>query len=142
VQDIISRFQDCDTDGEATSSEVTFRLDIDDSYSPVGTLRMNLIDLLTKDKENVEKEDPTLRAVWMQKRFGRLRELVIKLAPPAFDDKLQEHMFNPPARAKYIQGCDPMELAIDFHGLNDDQKGAARKVRRFVLPVFLSWLSS
>ena len=114
-------------------SELSFRLDSDDSYSQMGTLRMNLIDFLTKDKEKGEnaKADPKLLPVWMQRRYERLRELVIQLQPPVFDQAKIESMFNPPSRARSIPGCDPMDLATDFHSLNADQKAAAQKVRHF-----------
>ena len=95
----------------------------------MGTLRMNLIDLLTKDKEtDKSKDDPDLRMVWMQKRYSRLRELVTRLKPPVFEDTLKESMFNPPARVRSLPGCDPGDLVLEFTTMNENQRTAAQKV--------------
>jgi len=130
INDLLSRFQH--STFSATSgrqSQLTFRLDVDNSFSQMGTLRKNLVDLLTKDKDtDKSKEDPDLRMVWIQKRCSRLRELVIRLKAPVYDDKLKESMFNPPARVRSLPGCDLTDLVLEYAGMNDNQRMAAQKV--------------
>lgn len=133
LNDLVIRYRQSsliEINGSPTGKELEFRLDVDNSFSQMGTLRMNLIDLLTKDKDTDEsKDDPKLRMVWLQKRYSRLRELVIRLRAPVFDKSLEEHMFNPPARVRSLPGCDIADLVEEFTlSMNNNQRTACSKV--------------
>ena len=132
LHDLIFRFREYASKGSNASSSgsLNFRLDVDNSFSQMGTLRMNLIDLLTKDKEgDGSKEDPKLTMVWLQKRYTMLRDVIIRLRPPGFDESAGENMFNPPARVRSLPGCDPADLVKEFTmSMNENQRTACSKV--------------
>ena len=133
LNDLMLRYRQSsmkEIDGTSSGEELEFRLDVDNSFSQMGTLRMNLIDLLTKDKDTDDsKDDPKLRMVWLQKRYSRLRELVIRLRAPVFDKSLEENMFNPSARVRSLPGCDPSDLVEEFTlFMNKNQQSTCSKV--------------
>jgi hypothetical protein len=127
LDELIDNFEKDET---KESTELLFRLDTNDTNTLVGTLRRNLIDLLTKDREKPEngKGEPDLRALVLQKRFSRHRDLIIRLQTPIYSAEQQRHMFNPPPGARTLPGCDPIELAMDFSSMNGDQRSAVEKV--------------
>ena len=128
VNELLDRFQ---TSIENQTEQLNFRLDIENSYSIMGTLRRNLVDLLSKDKEIQEnaKQEPATRSLHLQRRFSRHRELIIRLKQPVFNDQQAANMFNPPGKFVPPPSCDPLELAMEFAGMNGDQRAAAEKVR-------------
>lgn len=131
IEDLLDRFQNSNKNG---TEKLHFRVDVDDSYSLMGTLRRNLVDLLTKDRVKSDETagQPDLRSVMLQKRFSRHRELIIRLERPVYNEDQQKNMFNPPPNARPVPGCDPMDLAMDFSKMNGDQRAAAEKVRFYV----------
>jgi hypothetical protein len=81
----------------------------------MGTLRRNLVDLFTRDREQVDPQKAGLDR--LQKRFSRLREVIVQLRPSFFDERLAENIFNVPATVPSIPGCDPFDLMCEFYQL-------------------------
>jgi len=124
LQDRYTKFSIGD-DGDA-DSHLLFRVDKDNSAVGIGTLRQNLINLFTADAQK-GKEEPTPLDVAIQRRLPRLRNFIVRLAPPSFltidDSDLFQQPMGPP-----IPGCDPRLLFQEFQSLNQDQQDAVRKV--------------
>lgn len=125
VLSIISRYRD----SASSSEDLKWRADKDDLSCGIGTLRQNLVNLLTKDREQIDKQkkDQDLRRLIMEKRLGRLRNFVIRLNPPTFSEDLKAQMFNPKTEIPTLPGCDFMDLLMEFVELNVDQRAAVEK---------------
>jgi hypothetical protein len=136
MNDLVARFKDSTPVSTSSSPELLFRIDHDDSYSINGTLRRNVLDLLTKDKAKVD--NPTtgdgagMGRLRIQRRFRRQRELIIHLKPPQFSVSQQEEMFNYDSHG--VPSCDAIDLMVEFSTtMNGDQRAAAQKVRLLVV---------
>jgi hypothetical protein len=135
MNDFVARFKDSTPASSSSSPELLFRIDRDDSYSINGTLRRNVLDLLTKDKAKVEnpsaRDAADMGRLRMQRRFQRHRELIIQLKPPQFSVAQQEEMFNHHSHG--VPACDSLDLMVEFSTtMNGDQRAAAQKVRLIV----------
>jgi hypothetical protein len=107
---------------------VRFRLDKDLASFGTGTLRQNLINFFTRDGDMPETTN-TKEAVRYDQRLPRLRDMVVRLKPPQFEDGIKKSIFNSrQAQAKAIPGCDMLDLALEFAELNPDQQAAVEKV--------------
>ena len=117
----------------AALNSVHFRLDKDDFTAGTGTLRQNLMNLLTSDippftgKKGVTKELLSSIHDRTKLRLPRLRRLIIHLDVPKCDDGLAKNMFSA-SRTKHINGCNLQQLSEEFQELNTDQKAAILKV--------------
>ena len=131
VRLLVKLFDQSDYVDEKQWSELHFRLDNDELSSQMGFLRQNLINIFTRDREEVDEKnrDQRIRHEWMKRRLPWLRELIVHLREPVFDEKLRSCMFNVPASIKSYPGCDPFDLMVEFGDLNNDQRAAAEKVR-------------
>lgn len=101
-----------------------FRLDRDDVATGITRLRKNMIDLLTGDKSPDALESP------VNYRAPKLREAILKLKEPVFEENAQSIMFNPPISKNVpdVPGLDLMEMAMEFSEMNQDQRRAIEKV--------------
>lgn len=110
-----------------TSPDLLFRLDRDEIATGVGTLRQNLINLLTADRSDSERVKKSEK---LRQRLPQLRSLVIGLCPPSFDDRLLKTMFTDfgARQALLVPGCDLFDLSMEYSELNDDQRAAVDKV--------------
>lgn len=109
-------------------SKLHFRLDRDIGATGVGTLRQNLINLLSGDKKTNSEPGTTVEG----SRLPRLRDLLLKLEAPVFDDDWKvEMMFQRPLSSPSVAkvpSCDLATLELEFGTLNLDQQSAVRKV--------------
>lgn len=110
----------------AGQAALMFRVDKDNSAVGIGTLRQNLINLFTADYARNSKEVLSKMDVAMQRRLPRLRDFIVRLAPPSFGQRDDALLFR--AGGPTIPGCDLQDLAQEFERLNQDQQGAVRKV--------------
>jgi DNA replication ATP-dependent helicase Dna2 len=103
-----------------------FRCDRDDNAMGIGTLRQNLINLLTLDANVSEDTNSTIPRT----RLSWLRDVIIRRRKPVYDVSSVKFMFSPGADAmKFrIPGCDLMDLVFEHAELNPDQRAAAEKV--------------
>lgn len=109
-------------DGE----QYLFRLDRDDVSTGVGTIRQNLVKLFTGDYHTT---DETKDNLVQQRRLPRLREILVRLKKPMFDELSIHKMFSTPDSAvQTFTGCDLIDLCLEFTELNIDQRHAAEKV--------------
>lgn len=109
-----------------------FRVDKDDVSTGIGTLRQNLIQLLTGDAKTAEEEETNAQS--RGERLSSLRDVVIRLRVPSFDEKLGKCIFDPsknPSQSVVEPGadCELLALAAEFSELNTDQRIAVEKVR-------------
>jgi hypothetical protein len=104
-----------------------FRIDKDDGATGTGTLRQNLVNLFTADVKSIDEPGTHVS----QSRLSWLRDVLIRLRQPIFDETLPKSMFTPPfgSSASEVPGCDLMDLCFEYSTLNPDQKAAAGKVR-------------
>lgn len=102
--------------------EITFRIDKDDISTGVGTLRQNLIELMTGDRRD-GVSDPT-RAL-----LGLLRSIIVGMAPPIFDAAMPILLDSKASRHTSIPGCGFEELQSDFASMNQDQQESIKKVQ-------------
>jgi len=108
-------------------SVVLFRLDRDEISTGVGTLRQNIINLFTGDTGEPDGSNRDLTP----HRLAWLRDVIVRLRTPVFDDALKQSMFSrPDNHDNYfpISGCDLEDLVFEFTELNDDQREAVTKV--------------
>lgn len=98
----------------AHTPAVRFRLDHDKGVAGMGTLRQNLIQLLTADKK-ANREPGTQAQEWQH--LSRLRRLIIEMEPPLFLAGMQLGG----------GGMSP-QLSEEFKSLNPDQKKAVMQV--------------
>jgi hypothetical protein len=136
MNDLVERFKNSTPVTTSSSPELLFRIDHDDSYSINGTLRRNVLDLLTKDKATVDNpttgDGADMGRLRIQRRFRRQRELIIHLKPPQFSVSQQEEMFNYDSYG--VPSCDAIDLMVEFSTtMNGDQRAAAQKVRLHVI---------
>lgn len=112
----------------ALSTKLLFRMDRDNCATGIGTLKQNLINLLTGDKKTNSEPGTTVEA----SRLPRLRELLLKLYSPKYeDDWKSDLMFQRSATnsmTNHIPCCDLESLKEEFQTLNMDQQSAVRKV--------------
>ena len=113
-----------------------FRLDKEESFTGVGTLRQNLVNIFTADipSYSVPKKIPNLLedsiiSPILKNRIIRLRNLIVHLDRPQFDISAQP-LFSAPVNQKRhsFAGGDFTTLAKEFSYLNSDQKAAVMKV--------------
>jgi hypothetical protein len=122
-----------------------FRVDKDDVSTGIGTLRQNLIQLLTSDVQPTETNDahaqvtkPTTDLVSSRgDRLSWLRDVIIRLRSPSFDETLRTSMFDssrsnrsghhPAAESEFFS------LVAEFSELNGDQRNAVEKVSSFLV---------
>jgi DNA replication ATP-dependent helicase Dna2 len=108
--------------------QLLFRMDRDSGAAGVGTLKQNLINLLTGDKKTNSEPGTTVEG----SRLPRLRDLLLKLQPPTYDDDWKSDlMFKQSATnpvANQIPSCNLAFLEKEFQTLNMDQQSAVRKV--------------
>jgi len=110
----------------AGDSQISFRLDRDDTATGIGTLRQNLVNLFTGDTKS-----PGEPGTFVQhSRLAWLRDVLIRLRKPTFDQSSIKSMFSPAPGTPIhsIPGCDLMDLAFEFTDLNPDQRAAAEQV--------------
>jgi len=124
IRDMCNRYKKLALDDGHT--ELLFRADKDNTAVGVGTLRQNLINLLTADHARSSKEKPTQLDIARQRLLPRLRDLVIRLTPPAFTSITDESLFC--GAGPMLPGCDLSVLSEEFQLLNLDQQHAVRKV--------------
>jgi AAA domain len=111
----------------ALPTKLQFRMDRDSGATGVGTLRQNLINLLTGDKKTNSEPGNTAE----ESHLPRLRELLLNLHPPKYDDWKSDLMFHQsPGKTVRTQvpSCDLASLETEFKALNLDQQSAVRKV--------------
>lgn len=118
--------------GASLPPSLRFRVDKDDVSTGTGTLRQNLIKFLTADVKLADEKEAATRATQQQHRTSQdsplparqrlqwLREAIIHLKPPSFDNNLSTRMFQGKG--------DFTSLAAEFSALNHDQKKAVEKV--------------
>lgn len=113
------------------SSETTvfFRIDKDETAYGIGSLRQNLVNLLTGDVKESSLEVPTT-TYSAKHRFSWLRDILVRFQSPIFQEDMSRSMFHPQSLItnglsdRYIKG-----LELEFLQLNPDQKAAVVKVR-------------
>jgi len=124
---------------------IYFRLDKDELSPGFGTLRQNLISLFTKDVTQYSiggaKHADISEPNYIQKRIQWLRRCIIHFeVTPVFDLSQRKSLFSLPrqiqAHFKPVQGCDFMDLAMEFSELNPDQRAAVEKVRNLIYTFF------
>jgi hypothetical protein len=115
------------TVNRSSSQTFLFRIDKDDGATGTGTLRQNLVNLFTADVKSFGEPGKHV----LQSRLSWLRDVLIRLRQPVFDETLLKSMFTPPSgsSASEVPGCDLMDLCFEYSTLNPDQKTAAEKVR-------------
>lgn len=127
IRDLTSQYKTFYRTHEEGNSQLCFRFDKDSSPVGIGTLRQNLINFLTADA--VTKKDETLSQVQIakQQRLPRLRDLIIRLEAPRFENNISEDclFFSESAT---LNGCEMKTLMTEFSSLNSDQKHAVVKV--------------
>jgi hypothetical protein len=101
-----------------------FRLDRDDGAWGTGTLRQNLVNLFTGGIRTSNDSATLLPPA----RLTALRDRVVRLCAPIYDERVSDSMFNPHVSLPSLPGCDMMDLAFEFSELNPDQQAAAEKV--------------
>ncbi len=122
-----SRYEDrTPQDSEAHSSSISllFRLDKITTSFGTGTLRWNLINFLTGDHIAKTKEETS--HLDLSARLNWLRDVVIRLKIPEFEEGPQPTLFHGPDNL--YRGCDLQELSEEFYSLNDAQQMAVKKV--------------
>lgn len=117
-----------------------FRIDKDEISTGTGTLRQNLINLFTSDaypfllesgKKRLSNGSAQCEMVSasntennpLRRRMSWLRDAVVRLRPPAFNQSLVSCMF---------EGVPEMlhsDLVVEFKELNSDQQSAVEKVK-------------
>lgn len=111
----------------ALPTKFHFRMDRDSGATGVGTLRQNLINMLSADKKTKSEPGTTAEG----SHLPRLRELLLKLSPPKYEDDIKSDLMfkrslvNPVTTQ--IPACDLASLETEFHTLNLDQQSAVRK---------------
>ena len=129
-----------------------FRVDKDDVSTGTGTLRQNLIKFLTSDVKSVDEKDAASRLAKQQnsilqtsaegarERLPWLREVIIHLTPPSFDESLRSSMFDSSLSNRRSQDpaseSDFLTLAAEFSELNDDQRNAVEKASPLLTRTF------
>jgi hypothetical protein len=114
----------------ASTNHVYFRVDRDEKATGMGTLRQNLINLLTGDIQ-IESDVQQISSE-RRTRYNWLRDMVVRLRPPLFELSMERDMFKAPDTNNSMPpGCDLLDLAVEFAELNPDQRAAVTKVRRF-----------
>ena len=132
IRDLVGRHQ------KLSASDLLFRVDKDKSPVGIGTLRQNLITFFTADYKRSEGEELSQTAKSQQRRLPWLRDVVVRLRTPSFDDKTSESLFR--GGGPNIPGCNLQVLSNEFAKLNPDQQKAVEKVRLFVPVVNFSYL--
>jgi hypothetical protein len=119
------------------------RVDKDDVSTGIGTLRQNLIQLLTSDVQPKETNDakapviqPTTDLVSARcHRLSWLRDAIIRLRSPSFDESLRASMFDSSRsnRSGHRPAAESelFSLVAAFSELNGDQRNAVEKVCPF-----------
>jgi hypothetical protein len=72
--------------------------------------------------------DGSVHSKVLSLRLSRLRDVVIRLVPPTFDQTLKRSLFSPIGNCPPITGCNLEDLALEFAEMNPDQKTAVEKV--------------
>ena len=129
-----------------SGSLLHFRLDKDDVSTGIGTLRQNLIKFLTSDVKAADEKVAASRASKQQnsmsqpsppsrERLRWLRDVIVRMHPPSFDESLRNSMFASRRKSQCSQNpADDSEfllLASEFSELNEDQRKAVEKVSFF-----------
>lgn len=127
--------------GSSAPPSLRFRVDKDDVSTGTGTLRQNLIKFLTSDVKPPDEQNAADRASKQQnssspesssssrERLPWLRDAIILLSPPSFDENLRTSMFiNSQGSRNSATDSDFKGLAADFSKLNNDQRNAVEKV--------------
>ena len=131
-KDELSRIQKLSQSNVVSPStdQIYFRVDRDEKATGMGTLRQNLINLLTGDLQ-IESDAQHISSA-RRERYNWLRDMVVRLRPPLFELCMERNMFKAPNTDDSIPpGCDLLDLAVEFAELNPDQRAAVTKVRRF-----------
>lgn len=122
------------------------RLDKDEFSAGTGTLRQNIMNLLTADitpyAGKVGLTQELLNSIHdrTRTRLPWLRRSIIHLVEPKFDASLALNIFDEPNGANQIGGCNFDDLRRQYEDLNIDQKRAIEKVRRYANPFLLHCL--
>jgi hypothetical protein len=106
-----------------------FRIDKDNTSIGIGTLRQNVINLFTGDVVKQDNQDHATTNPSQRMRLSWLRDVVVRLKPPAFDISALSTIFCCEPGALPIHGCDLETLALEYADLNTDQRAAVEKVR-------------
>lgn len=125
-RDDLNRIEKLVRGASVAESPISFRLDRDDVATGLGTLRQNLVNLFTGDMRNPGETGTQVE----HERLAWLRDVLIRLRKPVFDQAEVKSMFSPAFGTQIdpIPGCDLMDLAFEFTELNPDQRAAAEQV--------------
>jgi hypothetical protein len=138
-RDDLSRLEE--TMRQSSPETMQFRLDREESSTGTGTLRQNLHNLFTADRS--PPGEPGMRQG--QRNHGWLRDVLVKLKKPVFDDCSTHNMFEPCPGSNFttcIPGCNLSALKSEYWNLNPDQKEAAKKVCGFRLVIAIASIFS
>lgn len=144
LQDLLTLWLECNGD----SSPLRFRLDKDEVATGTGTLRQNLIKLLTADiptfkvQRKQQQQNGNNHAAnantnassdfdsRLQIRMPWLRRAIIQMERPQFDPSRTRSMFDPLSfsGAPKVRGCDFEQLSAQYLALNVDQRHAVDKI--------------
>jgi DNA replication ATP-dependent helicase Dna2 len=108
-----------------TLSELCFCIDTHARSVGTGILRWNLVNFLTEDSPLPKGNEFTPSAMEKKSRLPWLRDIIIRLSPPEFDDGPPPQMFVGVER--HIPGCHLTDLSQEFASLNEAQQRAVRK---------------
>lgn len=115
------------------STALRLRLDKDDFTAGTGTLRQNIMNLMTADippftgKAGLTQELIVSIHDRTKARLPWLRRSIIHLNTPQFDNSHFQDIFNTNG-SRLIEGCNLDDLRINFNELNTDQQRAVQKV--------------
>ena len=113
-----------DSEDHSSSIPLLFRLDKSTTSFGTGTLRWNLINFLTGDYIAKTKEESS--HLDLSARLNWLRDVVIRLKFPEFEEGPQPTLFHGPDEV--YPGCNLQKLSEEFYLLNDAQQMAVKKV--------------
>ncbi|GKZ01089.1 hypothetical protein MPSEU_001060500 [Mayamaea pseudoterrestris] len=97
----------------SVQSDTRFRIDKDHVATGISTLRQNIVNLFSAD---------TTSHYTAGNRLQRLRDAIVRLRRPSFNDKLQQDLFTPPPDTPLVPGCDFLDLALEYAEMNPDQQ--------------------
>jgi AAA domain len=115
----------CEAWKESGRDELHFRLDREELSVGTGTLRQNLIKLLS----GCGRSDDELSLSNNDRRMAKLRGAIIHLRAPIYESITMSSMFSRcSGRREGIPSCDMETLQAEYVSLNSDQMVAVEKV--------------
>ena len=115
------------------TTTLRLRLDKDDFTAGTGTLRQNIMNLMTADIPPFTGNSGLTQELIIsihdrtKVRLPWLRRSIIHLNTPQFDNLRVQDIFKTDG-SRQIRGCNLDDLRINFNELNTDQQRAVRKV--------------